>query len=136
MEDESASSAAAEEEGAQSAAPAANVVTEETISTPKVGKTGKPDQAAASPDTSDDVNENWGSPQEGNSASSSPPKPSTMTASRTTTVKSSSPRNSSEEGTTSSYDVVSTGDATSPRTEKAPAVKKEQQDGDSDSDWE
>lgn len=128
MEDESASSVAADDfQEADNRDPASA----ESISTPKLGG---PSKADASPNESDEVDASWGSPPEPSSPSVSAVNKSTGPASLDLGAKGSSPRNSSEEGTTSSYDVVSAGDVSSPKTEKVPI--KEKDEDDSDSDWE
>lgn len=129
MEDESNSSVAAEDEVKEDQGRPSS----ESISTPKLGGPAKATEAQASPAGSDEVDASWSSPPEPSSPSVSTNKPTGPT-SVDLSAKGSSARNSSEEGTSSSYDVVSAGDVSSPRTEKKP---EEKNDGDdSDSDWE
>lgn len=130
MEDESASSAAPEE---YQEAEDKERISSESISTPKLG--GPPKEAnpaETSPAGSDEVDASWSSPAEPASPSVNIGQTAGITSAELGT-KGSSARNSSEEGTTSSYDVVSAGDVSSPKTEKPPAAKEQD---DSDSDWE
>jgi len=130
MEDESASSAAPED---YQEAEEKERGSSDSITTPKLGGPAKTGQAEASPAGSDEADASWSSPAE----PASPVASIRQTAEISSVelgAKGSSARNSSETGTTSSYDVVSAGDATSPKTEKAPTRKG--QDNDSDSDWE
>lgn len=134
MEDESASSAAAEDDDEVKAEDKARV-SSESVSTPKLGGPAKTAAEQTSPAGSDDVEANWSSPAEPSSPSVHTNKPTGPT-SVDLSAKGSSARNSSEEGTSSSYDVVSAGDVSSPKIEKALASGKQDQGEDSDSDWE
>lgn len=129
MEDESASSAAPEDyEEAEDKGRASS----ESISTPKLGGQAKMAEAAASPSASDEVDASWASPAEPASPITSMGQTAEIAS---VELGAKSARNSSEEGTSSSYDVVSAGDVSSPKTEKVPA-RKGQDSNDSDSDWE
>ncbi|KAK9898030.1 hypothetical protein P389DRAFT_64824 [Cystobasidium minutum MCA 4210] len=130
MEDESASSAAADDD---EVAEEKARVSSESISTPKLGGPTKTKEPNASPAGSDDVDASWSSPAEPSSPVVSTNKPAGP-ASVELSANRSSARNSSEEGTSSSYDVVSAGDVSSPKTEKLPEKKDDGED--SDSDWE
>jgi hypothetical protein len=133
MEDESASSAAPED-GQEEAGSRPLAGTGDSASTPKIGGPIKAAKSDASAAGSDDVDGSWSSPREQASPAGSPPATSIISSSMTQPTKSTSPRNSSEEGTSSSYDVVSAGDASSPKIEKQ--LGKKQAEDDSDSDWE
>lgn len=130
MEDESVSSAAPED---YQEAENKEQISSESVATPKLGGPVKTAQAESSPAGSDEVDASWSSPAEPASPSISMGQAAEI-ASVELGAKGSSARNSSEEGTASSYDVVSAGDVSSPKAEKAPTKKG--QDDDSDSDWE
>lgn len=131
MEDESASSAAPED---YQEASAKELVSSESISTPKLG--GPQRKRTPTETTSPSLGEadaSWSVPAEPASPSASTAQVPGLTRAELI-AKGSSTRNSSEEGTASSYDVVSAGDISSPKTEKAPAGQEH--NNDSDSDWE